>query len=152
MLQGERAILAGRAHDAFGWGTMPLVRGPVRAGTHAKAPGKKNRGRMAPEQQRQEENGDAAALPHTYRNNRQRNFRRVRRRVRKFFELLHRPRLAALPVASLAVWTGLRGRPWADLREHFRRAKRKRAGVAAVPFVVSLFSSALFFGVRAGQA
>jgi hypothetical protein len=40
--------------------------------------GKKNRGRMAPEQQRQEENGDAAALPHTYRKDRQRDFPRVR--------------------------------------------------------------------------
>ncbi|WP_321869156.1 hypothetical protein [Paraburkholderia tropica] len=46
-----------------------------------KSMGKKNRGRMAPEQQRQEENGDAAASPHTYRKDRQ----HLSTRVRNFF-------------------------------------------------------------------
>jgi hypothetical protein len=79
MLRGERAILAGRARDALGRGATRDAWAQECAEMCRNAPGKKNRGKMAPEQQRQEENGDAAASPHTYRKDRQRDFARVRK-------------------------------------------------------------------------
>ncbi|MBN3812641.1 hypothetical protein [Paraburkholderia sp. Ac-20347] len=70
---------------AFGQTARNGVRGSpctdARSIGMTKSMGKKNRGRMAPEQQRQEENGDAAASPHTYRKDRQ----HLSMRVRNFF-------------------------------------------------------------------
>ena len=87
MLRGERAILAGRTHhrSASRWTLvcgMPGGSAGCACNGYAaphKSWSKKTGARMAPEQQRQEENGDAAALPHTYRNNRQHVFPRVRK-------------------------------------------------------------------------
>ena len=51
---------------------------PGRTTTVRKPSAQKKPGLLTPEQQRQEENGDAAASPATYRKDRQRIFRRVR--------------------------------------------------------------------------
>ena len=54
---GAACDLRGTSHDRSGEWTCCVAQNAA----------KKNRGSMAPEQQRQEENGDVAALPHTYR-------------------------------------------------------------------------------------
>jgi hypothetical protein len=87
---------------------------------------------MAPEQQRQEENGDAAALPHTYRKDRQRDFRRVR----KIFRFTAPRCCHSSAVGSDALLDGLCGHVAA---RSSATQNAKRDGIAAVPFGVSLF-------------
>jgi len=79
-----------------------VARSRTRSRSHAarhwamrKASAQKKPGRLTPEQQRQEENGDAAASPATYRKDRQRIFARVRNffRPRARFPAMHLLRL-----------------------------------------------------------